>query len=127
MPNFLNFVLRRETGEHLGPLELGDLLAFGHGLGHGLATLIAEFGLVVESLQMRGAARLVEENDALGFGRMVQGIDDAVGRAALLRQQVLQSNEAHACEAASQECTAVKLAIAGFHRLVPGDGLVHVQ
>ena len=68
LPNFLKPMLRAEADQLLA-LQLRDLLALGEGFRHGLAVHLGELGLVVESFEMRRAAGLVEEDDALGFGR----------------------------------------------------------
>ncbi len=46
-------------------LQLGDGLALGEGLRHGLAVELVELRLVVEGLEVGGSARHAEENDAL--------------------------------------------------------------
>jgi hypothetical protein len=74
----LEGVLGTEADEG-APLELGDLLSFGEGLGHGLAVHFGEAGLRVEGFQMGWTTRLIEEDDAAGALRVVQGLDDAAG------------------------------------------------
>jgi len=51
LAELLEAVLRSETDQR-APLELRDLLALGHRLGHWLAVHLAEFRLVVERLQV---------------------------------------------------------------------------
>ena len=69
-------VRRAEAGETL-PLELGDLLPFRERLRHRRAVHFRQLGLVVERLQVRGPARLVQIDDALGLRRKVERVDDA--------------------------------------------------
>jgi hypothetical protein len=57
-------------------LELGDGLALGERLGHGLAVHLRELRLVVEQLEVRGAACLVDVDDALRLRREVQRLHD---------------------------------------------------
>ena len=76
-------MLRAEAAKLL-VLELGDRLALGERLGHRLAVQLGQLGLVVEQLEVRGSARLVEMDDPLGLGREMQGLEHsapAVGRA----------------------------------------------
>ena len=76
LAEFLEAVLRAEADQRLA-LQLRDLLALGERFRHGLAVHLGELRLVVEGLQVRRAARLIEEDDALGLGRMMQRIDRA--------------------------------------------------
>src|ERR1019366_10279434 len=70
-------MLRTKTDQLLA-LKLGDLLSFGHGLRHGLAVQFGELGLIVEGLEMRWPAGLVEKDHAFGFGWKVERIDRAM-------------------------------------------------
>ena len=45
--------------------------------GMALPCISASFGLVVEGFQVRRSARLIQEDDALGLGRMMQRIHHA--------------------------------------------------
>ena len=70
-------VLRTETDQRLA-LQLRDLLAFGEALRHPFAVQLGELRLIVEGLQVRWAAGLVEKDDALGLGCVMQRINGAV-------------------------------------------------
>ena len=48
------------------------MLAFGEALGHALAVHRGELGLGVEEFEMGRAAGLIEEDDALGLGRVMK-------------------------------------------------------
>ena len=50
----------------------GEPLSLAHGIGQLLTVLGIEAGLVIEQVHLRRAARLIEENDALGLGRDVR-------------------------------------------------------
>ena len=67
----LERVLRREA-DQLRALKLRDRHALGERLGHRLALHLGERGLVVERLQVRGAARHVQVDDPLDPGREMQ-------------------------------------------------------
>ena len=64
-------VLRSEAFEHR-ILKLGDRLPLRKGFGHRLAVHLGELGLVVERLQVRGAAGHRQPDDPLGLRRMMQ-------------------------------------------------------
>ena len=68
LAELLEAVLRAEADQLLA-LQLRDLLALGERLRHRLAVHLGELGLVVEGFEVRRAAGLVEEDDALGLGR----------------------------------------------------------
>ncbi len=72
-------VLRPEARQ-FAALKLRDLLTLGERFRHGLVMHGRQLRLIVEGLQMRRAARLVEEDDPLRLGRMMQRIDRAVRR-----------------------------------------------
>ena len=74
----LERVLRAEAVE-LCALELGDLLAVRDRLGHRLAVQFGEFWLVIKGIEMCHAAGHVEPDDPLGFGRVMERVDDAFG------------------------------------------------
>ena len=91
----LERMLRAEAGQALA-LELRDLLPGGEGVRHGLAGHLGELGFVVEGFQMRGAAGLIEEDDALSLGRMMQGVDHARGCQQPPVEQRIQGQQADA-------------------------------
>ena len=102
-------VLGAETVEGFA-LELGDLLALGEGFGHAFAGHFGELGFVVEGFEMGGAAGLVEEDDALGFGREVQGMHYAlpfVFGSYQRAQQGIEREHAEGAEAVAEEGAAV--------------------
>src|ERR1700680_253548 len=70
----LEAILRTETDERFA-LQLRDLLPLGERFRHLLLMHLGEFGFVVKRLQMRWAARLIEEDDPLRLGSMMQRID----------------------------------------------------
>ena len=74
---FLERMLGAEADEALA-LQLGDLLPLGEGVRHGLAAQFGELGLVVEGFQVRRAAGLIEEDDALGLGGKCSGLTTPV-------------------------------------------------
>ena len=69
--------LRSETGQAL-PLQLGDLLAPGEGVWHGLPVQPGQFRLGVERLQVGGPPGHVEINDALGADRQLGKTGEAI-------------------------------------------------
>src|SRR6185436_19324038 len=75
-PERLKLMLRPKADERLA-LQLRNLLPFGERIRHGLAMHFGEFRFVVERLNMRRPARLIEKNHALGFSRMMQRLHHA--------------------------------------------------
>ncbi len=106
---FLEGMLGAEAGEALA-LQLGDLLAGGKGIGHGLAGHFGELGFVVEGFEVGGAARLIEEDDALGFGGMMERVDDAGGGEEAAVEEGIQGEQAYAGETAAEEGAAAGVA-----------------
>src|SRR5581483_3807225 len=105
----LELVLRAEAFQ-LFALQLCDLLALGERFGHALAVHLRQLRLVVERLQVRGAAGLVEKDDALRLGGEVQRIYYAVRRSGggggckqFRVEQRVQRNYAEAGNALAQE------------------------
>ena len=126
-------MLRSETGQALA-LELRDLLAVGEGVRHGLAGHLGELGLVVECFQVRRAAGLIEEDDALSLGRMMQRIDHAGGSQQAPVEQRIQGQQADAGKAVAQESAAADVRrfdadLRGIRwsYLIPGNRLVQIQ
>ncbi len=101
-PQRLELVLRAEAVQLL-TLELGDLLAAGDRLGHGLAVEPGQLGLRIERLQVAHAAGHVEPDDPLGLGRAVQGMEDpppaVVGAGGAVELTVEQSGQGERAEA----------------------------
>ena len=71
------------------PLKLGDGLALGEGLGHGLAIQFVEFRFVVEGFEVRRPARHTEENDPFGLG----GVMGEAGESLVAAEAVLASQK----------------------------------
>ena len=76
LAELLEAVRRPETGEPLA-LQLRDLLAPGQRLRHRLAAHFGELGLVVEGLEVRGPAGLIQKDDAFGLRLDVERVDGA--------------------------------------------------
>src|SRR6185503_17397813 len=64
----LKGMLRRKA-EELFALQLRNLLPFGERFRHGLAVQLHQRRFVVEGLEVRGSAGLIEKNDALRLRR----------------------------------------------------------
>ena len=75
-----------------------------------LAVHLGELRLVVEGLEVRRSAGLIEEDDALGLGGMMQRIDDAgaMPREQARIEQRVQAQQAEAGDAAAEEGAAVR-------------------
>ena len=76
LPRFaelLEAVLRPEAHQ-LPALQLRDLLPLRERLRHRLAVHLGQLRLVVERLEVRGPARLIQEDDALGLRRWCSGL-----------------------------------------------------
>ena len=69
----LEAVLRAEALQLLA-LQLRDLLTLREAFGHRLRIHGQQLRLVIESLQVRRPACLVQEDDALGLGREVERV-----------------------------------------------------
>jgi hypothetical protein len=64
-------MLRTQTQKLLS-LQLCQLLAFGDRFRHRLAVHLCQLWLRIERLKLRGTAGLIEEDDPLRLGRMMQ-------------------------------------------------------
>ena len=60
------------------PLQLRELLSLGEGFGEGLAVELLECWLPVEGLEVRGAARHTEIDDAFRLHGEVRGLQEAL-------------------------------------------------
>ena len=77
LSELLEAVRRPEAGQLLS-LELGNLLSSGERLRHRLAAHVGELRLVVERLEVRRPAGLIQKDDALRLRRKVERVHDAV-------------------------------------------------
>ena len=87
----------------------GDALAHANAAGQFGAGELVERRLVVEQIHLRGAARLVQEDHALGLGREMRQARQTAGRVglrrgeAVLRQQRTERGDPDAGAAAREE------------------------
>src|SRR5262249_44522771 len=107
---------KRPSRLERGVLELGELLPFGERLGERLPVQFLEHGLVVEGLELRGAARHTQMDDAFRLRRHVRWVDDASPALLRLRgggckepgiEQAGECKTAEAVSRASEEGAAV--------------------
>ena len=128
LPNFLKAVLRAEADQRLA-LQLRDLLSLGEGFRHGLAVHFGELGFVVEGFQVRRAAGLVEEDDALGLGGVMQRVDhagDRIGCRTAADRAASSGRADRARDAAPEESAAVNID-GESSSSIPGNGFVQIQ
>ena len=120
----------RAHARELLSLELRDLLTLRQRFGHRSAAHLGELRLVVERLEMRRSAGLIQEDDALGLRRKVERVHDAVRlKVRRLRrrhqpraEQRIQGDDAESCGAAAEKRPPAHLAyeyfVHGFQFLV---------
>src|SRR5579885_3207949 len=111
LPKLLKSMLWAETNER-PTLELGNLLSLGERLGHRLAVHFGELWLVIESLQMRGPAGLIQEDHALGLWRVMERIHGALGGRGVRSKQPgieqgIEAQDAEGRNAASEKSAAL--------------------
>ena len=92
--------LGRPTNELLA-LELGELLAGGEALGHGLAIHAREAGLVIKGFELAWSPRHGKPDDAADFGWMMRWMNECLGGSSGADERRLeQAREGHGTKGA---------------------------